>query len=434
MEETQVADIEAPAHQEGTNSSPTAAKSPRVAVRDNEIVLNAFHETDPEVVELARKAKDGDSETAIHSALQIGARAIKLARVSVDTMVVESAFDGMTTAFDQKLEEVLSDFSQQTDGLLDEEEGALPHALQDFRGQLEALLSEEFDDDSKTSIIGKFDELISTQRDGDREAIRKLLDSGNDESPLYRLQRDLTAQIQNESESLRKLVGEVSEKVAAAAAAGEIMEKTAIKGDSYEDLLHSAIGQLVTPFGDTAERTGTLAGAAGNKRGDEVVTLDVDDTPGTEARYVLEAKDRKLGLQAIFSELAEAMENREAGAAIAVFSSQKRAPSSVPFSYRGDKAIVVLDKDEPDPSALRLATMWARWVVRRKLVEEEREVDTGAIEEQVDNATQALAHYSLIKRHHTTASKSIERAGEAVSELVDEVDQALDRVRAELHP
>ena len=261
MEETQAADIEAAAHQEGTNSSPTAAKSPRVAVRDNEIVLNAFHETDPEVVELARKAKDGDSETAIHSALQIGARAIKLARVSVDTMVVESAFDGMTTEFDQKLEEVLSDFSQQTDGLLDEEEGALPHALQDFRGELEALLSEEFDDDSKTSIIGKFDELISTQRDGDREAIRKLLDSGNDDSPLYRLQRDLTAQIHDESESLRKLVGEVSEKVAAAAAAGEIKEKTAIKGDSYEDLLHSAIGQLVTPFGDTAERTGTLAGA-----------------------------------------------------------------------------------------------------------------------------------------------------------------------------
>ena len=215
----------------------------------------------------------------------------------------------------------------------------------------------------------------------------------------------------------------MSEKVAATAAAAKIKEKTAIKGDSYEDLLHSAIGQLVTPFGDTAERTGTLAGAAGNKRGDEVVTLNVDDTPGTEARYVLEAKDRKLGLRAIFTELAEAMENRGAGAAIAVFSSQNRAPSSVPFSYRGDKAIVVLDKDEPDLSALRLATMWARWIVRRKLVEEEREVDTGAIEEQVDNATQALANYTLIKGHHTSASKSIERAGEAVSELVNEVDR-----------
>ena len=78
--------------------------------------------------------------------------------------------------------------------------------------------------------------------------------------------------------------------------------------------------------------------------------------------------------------------------------------------------------------------MWARWIVRRKLVEEEREVDTGAIEEQVDNATQALANHSLIKRHHTSASKSIERAGEAVSELVNEVNQALDRLRAELHP
>ena len=416
------------------SARPAATKNPKVAVRDNEIVLNGFHETDPEVVEVAREAEDGDAEGTIHTALRIGARAIKLAQVSVDTMVVESAFDGMSTEFDAKLGELLSDFSQTTEGLLDEDDGALPHALREFRGELEAILDEEFDEDSKTSIIGRFDELMRTQRDGDREAIRKLLDSGNDESPLYRLQRDLTTSVHDESETVRKLVKEVSEKIAATSAAGEMFEKTAIKGDSYEELLHDAVCQLVTPFGDTAERTGSVEGPGGNKKGDELVTVNPDDTPGGKACYALEAKDAKRSHPKTLEELEAAMENRVAGAAIAVFSSQAKAPSAVPFSYIGDSAIVVLDKEDPDLSALRLATMWARWVVRRKLGDEEREIDPEAIEGLVDQASKGLAHKARIKRHHTAARKSIDKAAEEVLELVGEVDQALEQLRDELHP
>lgn len=418
----------------GTRGSGSAqADNPTIAIRDNEIVLNAFHETDPEVVELARKADDGDAEAVIHNALQIGARAIRLAQVSVDTMVVESAFDGMSHEFDEKLEELLGEFSETTEGLLDQDDGALPQALKEFRGELEELLDQEFDHDSKTSIIGRFDELMRTQRDGDRDAIRKLLDTGSDDSPLYRLQRDLTKSVRDESETVRALVQEVSEKIAATEAASEMFEKSVFKGETYEELVHDALCQLVTPFGDTAERTGTIAGPGGSKKGDEVVTLNPDDTPGADARYVIEVKARGLSTPKTFEELEGAMENRDAGAGIAVFSNQDNAPSSVPFSYKGDCAIVVLDKDERDPSALRLATMWARWVVRRKLGEEEREVDTEAIEELVEQASKGLAHQARIKRYHTAARKSIDKAGEEVSALVGEVDEALEALRLELH-
>ena len=63
------------------------AKSPRGVSGNNTQMVR---------VRLHKPTEDGDAEAAIHKALQIGARAIRYAQVKVDTMVVESAFDGMS--------------------------------------------------------------------------------------------------------------------------------------------------------------------------------------------------------------------------------------------------------------------------------------------------------------------------------------------------
>ena len=70
-------------------------------------------------------------------------------------------------------------------------------------------------------------------------------------------------------------------------------------------------------------------------------------------------------MNAILEELDDARSNRDALAAVAVFSRPEHAPSGTAFMYNGNRAIVVLDKDDLADAALRLALMWARWVVRR---------------------------------------------------------------------
>src|SRR5438874_2098927 len=82
----------------------------RVAVHDNEVVLTDFHETDPEVVALACQAED--PEAAMHNAFEVGARAIKLAEVSQDTHIVESAFGELRAQFDEKLEETIRELGE----------------------------------------------------------------------------------------------------------------------------------------------------------------------------------------------------------------------------------------------------------------------------------------------------------------------------------
>ena len=166
---------------------------------------------------------------------------------------------------------------------------------------------------------------------------------------------------------VRKDVAELSEKIAVTEAVAPVLELTTGKGFKFEDVLDACVSRIAAQHGDVAEHVGTETGVAGTQKGDEIVTLNPDDASGYEARFALEAKSRKLTMRNTLKELDDALENRDALAAIAVFTTQEQAPTSVPFHYAGNKAIVVLDKEGLDDAALRLAYMWARWVVRRDL-------------------------------------------------------------------
>ena len=133
-------------------------------------------------------------------------------------------------------------------------------------------------------------------------------------------------------------------------------------------------------------------------------------------------------LKKVLDELAEAMANREASAGVAVFASQHKAPIATPFESFGDKAIVVLDKDQPDEHALALACAWARWVVRRSLVEESDEVDLDQIGAAVEDGRRALARISNVRRAHSAAKKRIDEASGQVDDLVGDVEAVLDTV------
>ena len=105
--------------------------------------------------------------------------------------------------------------------------------------------------------------------------------------------------------------------------------------------------------------------------------------------------------------------------------SQDQAPTSVPFQYNDDKAIVVLDPDDGDESALRLAYMWARWTVRRRLARRGAEDSTSSGSRGLlEDAARALERHTAIKRFHTQAKKSIDQAGEQVRDLVGEVRES----------
>jgi hypothetical protein len=273
--------------------------------------------------------------------------------------------------------------------------------------------------------------------------VKQLIASESPDSPMGRLKADLVDTVQREVGDVADEVRRVTEHLGildateeAYEALDDAYEATTGKGFDYEDLVDECIGELASAYGDLHESTGKERGSTASQVGDEVVTLNRDDVHGCDARFALEMKNRKLNMRTTMAELDEAMANRDALCAIAVFRSQDQAPTAVPFQYFDDKAIVVLDPDDEDTSALRLAYMWARWTVRKQLVtaseDDAESIDLERLCSLVDEASRAIERQTAIKRFHTQAKKSIDQASEQVLGMVSDVQDALSSLDAEL--
>jgi hypothetical protein len=408
----------------------------RVLVADGVVYVRELEEHDVEVARIVAEA--ADPVAAASSCLRIGARALRAAHVSVDVDVIERSFAELEHRFETRMTAAVDDIARTTSELLDEDDGALAGAFGTFRGELEGMLGDTFDADSKSSVLAKIEELVLGTMKG-------LITPELEDSPIGRLRKDLIDTLHREvsdvAETVQREVSDVADEVRRVTehlgildATDDVYEQTTAKGFDYEDYVDECVSTLAATHGDLAETTGLTKGATGSQVGDEVITLNRDDTFGCDARFAIEVKNRKLNLRSTFAELDEAIANREAHAAIAVFRSQEQAPTSVPFMYSDDKAIVVLDPDDLDESALRLGYMWARWTVRKQLAtsDEQEGIDLERVRCLLEDASRALERHTTIKRAHTAARKGIDMAADQVASLVHESREALDELEVEL--
>jgi hypothetical protein len=406
------------------SAEPVSYMPGRVLVADGVLYVRELEEHDCEVVRIV--AASDDAAAATSQCLRVGARALRAANVTVDVDVIERSFSDLESRFEARVAAAVDEIARTTNGLLDEEDGALTGTLAAFRGDFDRLLGDTFDAESKVSVIAKIEELVLSTMKG-------LITPEIDDSPIGRLKKELVDTMQREVSDVADEVRRVTEHLGITDATADAYEHTTAKGFDYEDLVDETVGALAAGYGDLAECTGNQAGSNASKVGDEVVTLNRDDTYGIEARFTLEVKNRSLNMRKTMAELDVAQVNRDALAAIAVFRSQAQAPTSVPFQYNDDKAIVVLDPDDADDSALRLAYMWARWTVRRRLATGDQEgVDLERVAGLLEDASRALERCTAIKRFHTQAKKSIDQAAEQVGDLVGEVGEALEALDADL--
>ena len=403
-----------------------------VTVHDGVVYITELEDADTELVALVADAPD--AAQAVRQCLRLGARAANAVQVSVDTDMVERCFDDMTTRFDARVAAAVNSIGEITEGLLDAEDGALTGTLDGHRTALEELLGATFDPNSKKSVLTLFETVMRESAEAQQASVRRLVSLDGEDSPLGRLKRELAREVKDQLVEVKGDLKEISEKIAVTSAVAPVIELTTGKGFTFEDLVDVHLSQIAALHGDVTEQTGHQLGSAASKKGDEVVTINRDDMSGGDGRAVFEAKNRKLGIRDTLKELDAAMLNRDAQAGIAVFSRQELAPTSVPFHYSENKAIVVLDVDDPDPSILRLAYMWARWVVRRTVATAavDDSLDLERITRLLDDATRAVARTITIRGSHTKARKAIEQAGEQVDDLDRELTDALRSLSDEM--
>ena len=145
--------------------------------------------------------------------------------------------------------------------------------------------------------------------------LNRALDPHAPDSLIGRLRGDLIKTVKDETAELAKRVAEVREVItsadAASAATKAMFDKTALKGFSFEDVLHELINKQAVLYSDVATQVGKEYGALETEKGDEVVTINREETRGATINVVWEAKTTQLGLRKILDELETAMEIRE---------------------------------------------------------------------------------------------------------------------------
>ncbi|MHB8696351.1 MAG: hypothetical protein ACYDHH_34495 [Solirubrobacteraceae bacterium] len=396
---------------------------PSVIVEGDAVLIDAFHEQDPQFIALVREAESPEQIT--HDCLSVGARALRGVEATIDAAIVDKRFSEFESKLERGTNDAVRVINETSNAYLDPDNGALRKMLDRLKIELDKSLDATFDPKSKESVLAKFEAVFASGTQDLGKVIRELVDPGNPQSPLGRLRTEMGGELREVRKALDELGKQVAIDKAAAEATAEVLELSAVKGRRFEEIVFEAVSEFVALYQDEPEAVGTMTGANGNQIGDILVTLNDADARNGQARYIVEAKDKKLGLKQALDELEHAVENRGAMAGVIVFANQEKAPIAVPCRAYGNKVVVVLDKEEMDPQPLRLALMTARLAVQRELYGPSGELDLEGALQLVEEGQRTLACHATIKRYHSAARNQIDNAATHTAELVRRVESIL---------
>jgi hypothetical protein len=125
------------------------------------------------------------------------------------------------------------------------------------------------------------------------------------------------------------------------------------------------------------------------------------------------------------------MSERDATYAVLVVAGEDKVPAGLEelTEYQGNKIIAVLDREEPDPIALRLIY---RYVRARVLAASESalEVDAAGVRDAADEAVARLKRANRVRKSLTNVTNSADTARAEFDEMVAEVERCLARIES----
>lgn len=403
-----------------------------VRLENGNLVVDGRWETSAlEVVRLFEERADPDDLSPLFDqVVRAGSLAVAAADTSMDVQIIDREFGRLVGRLDEELTSRFGNVARVLDELFRKDGGVLRVALEEYLGD-GGSLADMFDPNLRTSAMGKFSALLDAHFDGRDSKLFKLLDHENPASPLSQWHTKLGGQLRELTEKIDGYRLEAATQVAMATGASIERAKGTQKGYDYEDVVFELINECASALGDQVEPTGHECGPSGRKVGDVVVTLSPRDTQGRDVRIVFEAKDRSVGLTPILRELADAMDNRDAVAAVAVFSADDRAPrGTAPFRECTDnRFICVLDPTQSNGSMpLALAYRAARYWAIVDTAGDLSEFDGDAARNDIAAAMAKLRMFSDLKRQLTKVQRGVEQGSAALAAGLDSLQRDLGEV------
>jgi hypothetical protein len=370
-----------------------------------------------------------DHGILVERALRIGLTALQSVGVTLNVDAVRAEFErfaDQSRAANERAAQALETTLRANFG---DGDGRLPRTLEAFlgdRGKLKATVDELFDPKRQDSAVGRIGAMLGTYFDGDASRLATLLDPMRNGSPLSSFRAEVNAGFKQIEERL------VAFQAGQAARADE-RAKSAAKGADFEAVLESMLGDVARGHNDLLDRCGTESGDAGrSKKGDFVLTLDPHVCRGAEVRVVIEAKDRKMSVREMREELRAAKTNRDAAAALVVFTPLHAPAGIAPFDVRAGDVYAVIDPSSPDPSILEAAVRLTRLLALASLRENEAEVDLAEVQAALTGIRETLEVVRGLKTQLTSIGNTSESVARALDKLREAVLAWISRAEREL--
>jgi hypothetical protein len=408
-------------------SFPSAQPSVRVA--GDRIDVDRLALTDGALAGWLGAQPADEHATLVERALRIGLTALQSVGVTLNLDAVRAEFDRFSDQNRAANEQAAAALEQVLRANFADDGGRLPRTLEAFlgdRGKLRSMVDELFDPRRRDSAIGRIGTMLETYFDGDGSRLAQLLDPTRMNSPLHQFRMEMDNGFKALHEKL------VAIEAAQAARAGE-RAKSAAKGGDFEELIEDLLGEIARGANDLLERTGTDAGDNGrSKKGDFVLTLDPDLARGCDLRVVIEAKDRKMSGREMRDELRAAKTNRDAAAALVIFT-PAHAPSGIaPFDVRAGDVYAVVDPVNPDIPTLQAAVRLARLLALTSLRESEAEVDLGEVAAALTAIREALEAIRSLKVQLTNIGTTSTAVSIGLDKLREAIVAWINRAEREL--
>ena len=386
------------------------------------LVIERLTVEDPRAVKLVIERADAGHPPGqtVRDAIEIGSRVLEREGTAAEVDYVRAEFERHAAELRERLGK----------------------ALEAGDEMLAGRITDTFDGSRDGSVQKDIDALLREALIEQREALMKQFTAQEGSNPLFdfkdamvKVYRELGSRQQAEGEENRKVIAalqreliELKERTDADSRVAEEAERGTAKGRTFEELVHAIIEEIAQAQGDAAHHVGDSSSESGGKKGDTVV--EIGGAVGTPlATVVFEAKNKKLSKNDAWTELNGCMGERDATFAVLVVAGEDKIPSGLDdlTEYQGNKIIAVLDREDPDPLALRLVYRYVRAQVLASH-SDELEVDAAGVRDAAEEAGARLKRANRVRKSLTNVTSSAEAAREEFDEMVADVERCLARI------
>ena len=296
-----------------------------------------------------------------------------------------------------------------------------------------------FDGSRDGSVQKDIEALVESSLEGQREAILKLLRLEDGANPLFDYKQTMVTVFnglrdahQKDAAENRKVIADLRREVvelrsARSPTSGSPTPRRPGPARAGASRSSSTPRSSASPRARGTQRATSVTSPreAGGKKGDTVVEVGAA-LGGALATVVFEAKNKRLSKNDAWSELNACMRERDAAYSVLVVAGEDKVPAGLEelTEYQGNKIIAVLDREEPDPLALRLVY---RYVRARVLATRDStlQVDAAGVRDAAEEAQAALKRVNRVRKSLTGITSGAEAARTELNGMMDDVEACL---------